>query len=86
MNSGQNTNTQTTASQSESPDPHSVCPWRLSGEHGLPALPALVLLLRTAWLHAFVVTIKCDSAFKAFSTVLDIHFQRLALTTYGVVL
>lgn len=25
---------------------------------GLPALPALALLLRTAWLHAFVVTIK----------------------------
>lgn len=57
-----------------------------SRDSGTSALPALVLLLRTAWLHAFVVTIKCDSALKAFSTVLDISFQRLALTTYGVVL
>lgn len=49
-----------------------------------PASPSL--LLRTAWLHAFVVTIKCDSAFKAFCTVLDINFQRLALPIYRVVL
>lgn len=53
---------------------------------GLPALPAPALLLRTAWLHAVVVTIKCDSAFKAFGTVLDINFQRLALPIYRVVL